>query len=216
MANFLSRVLRILADALLDAFSSDSGRASGRSKTHPRGGGGGARGSGAHSGGARNGEARSGGARSGDAPKPAPARGQAPAATGSPGGQVRELRQLPRFQYAPQRDGDADPGEVVWAWVPFEDDPTQGKDRPVLVLGRVGSQLAVVTLTSKDHGRGGGQRGNRVYVDVGTGAWDPQGRPSEARVDRVIALDPQAVRREGASLDRATFEHVAHAVASLH
>ena len=28
--------------------------------------------------------------------------------------------------YAPEPDGDADPGEVVWAWVPFEDDPTQG------------------------------------------------------------------------------------------
>ena len=37
--------------------------------------------------------------------------------------------------YRPRRDGEPDPGEVVWAWVPFEDDPQQGKDRPVLVLG---------------------------------------------------------------------------------
>ena len=35
--------------------------------------------------------------------------------------------------YAPDLDGDADPGEVVWAWVPYEEDPTQVKDRPVLV-----------------------------------------------------------------------------------
>ena len=38
--------------------------------------------------------------------------------------------------YAPEIDGEPDPGEVVWAWVPYEDDPSQGKDRPVLVLGR--------------------------------------------------------------------------------
>ena len=39
----------------------------------------------------------------------------------------------------PEQDGEADPGEVVWAWVPFEDDPGQGKDRPVLVIARDGS-----------------------------------------------------------------------------
>ena len=33
--------------------------------------------------------------------------------------------------YAPENDGQPDPGEVVWAWVPYEDDPTLGKDRPV-------------------------------------------------------------------------------------
>jgi len=26
--------------------------------------------------------------------------------------------------YAPERDGQPDPGEVVWAWVPYEDDPS--------------------------------------------------------------------------------------------
>ena len=38
--------------------------------------------------------------------------------------------------YAPDPDGDPDPGEIVWTWVPFEDDPSQGKDRPVLVVAR--------------------------------------------------------------------------------
>ena len=38
--------------------------------------------------------------------------------------------------YAPEPDGQPDPGEVVWGWVPFEDDPSQGKDRPVLLVGR--------------------------------------------------------------------------------
>ena len=36
--------------------------------------------------------------------------------------------------YAPKPDGRPDPGEVVWTWVPYEDDPSQGKDRPVLLV----------------------------------------------------------------------------------
>ena len=42
-------------------------------------------------------------------------------------------------EYAPEIDGEPDPGEVVWGWVPYEDDPSQGKDRPVLVLATAGS-----------------------------------------------------------------------------
>ena len=40
------------------------------------------------------------------------------------------------IDYHPDLDGDADPGEVVWTWVPFEEDPARGKDRPVLIVGR--------------------------------------------------------------------------------
>ena len=38
------------------------------------------------------------------------------------------------ISYRPELDGEPDPGEVVWAWVADEDDPTQGKDRPALLL----------------------------------------------------------------------------------
>ena len=55
--------------------------------------------------------------------------------------------------YEPHPDGEPDPGEVVWAWVPYEDDPSQGKDRPVLLVGRDGDVLLGLQLTSKDHDR---------------------------------------------------------------
>jgi PemK-like, MazF-like toxin of type II toxin-antitoxin system len=45
----------------------------------------------------------------------------------------------------------ADPGEIVWTWVPFEEDHRQGKDRPVLVIGHDGPWLLALPLTSKDH-----------------------------------------------------------------
>jgi hypothetical protein len=32
-----------------------------------------------------------------------------------------------RAEYAPDLDGDPDPGEVVWTWVPYEDDPSKAR-----------------------------------------------------------------------------------------
>lgn len=115
--------------------------------------------------------------------------------------------------YAPDHDGDADPGEVVWAWVPYEDEPAQGKDRPVLVLGYDGPLLAAVPLSSKDH-RDRTDAGD--WVDVGRGAWDPAGRVSYADASRLLRCPPAEVRREGAALDEARFRAVLVRVELLH
>ncbi|QIM21183.1 type II toxin-antitoxin system PemK/MazF family toxin [Phycicoccus sp. HDW14] len=117
-------------------------------------------------------------------------------------------------EYAPNPDGRPDPGEVVWTWVPYEEDHGQGKDRPVLVVGRDGRWLLALQLTSQDHDRDAGQEraAGRLWVDVGSGAWDTRGRPSEVRVNRVIRVDPDRVRREGAVLPRDRFDAVAEAV----
>ncbi len=117
--------------------------------------------------------------------------------------------------YHPEPDGEADAGEVVWAWVPYEDDPDRGKDRPVLVIGHEGPWLLALMMTSKDHDRDAAQeaRAGRHWMDVGTGGWDSRGRPSEVRLDRVLRLAPGAVRREGAALDRRVFDSVAGALA---
>ena len=121
-------------------------------------------------------------------------------------------------EYAPEIDGEPDPGEVVWGWVPYEDDPGQGKDRPLLLIGRDGEQWLGLMLTSKDHDRDAEDeaRYGRHWMDVGTGGWDRERRPSEVRLDRVIVLDPTAIRREGASLDRAVFDQVVAAARELH
>jgi len=34
----------------------------------------------------------------------------------------------PAMDYSPVVDGRPDPGEIVWTWVPFEDDHRNGKD----------------------------------------------------------------------------------------
>lgn len=125
---------------------------------------------------------------------------------------------LPDTTYAPKPDGRPDPGEIVWTWVPYEEDHRQGKDRPVLVVGRDGEWLVALALTSKDHDRDEAQerRAGREWVDIGSGPWDRRGRASEVRVNRLIRVDPAAVRREGAVLPRDRYDAVvAGARASL-
>ena len=113
-----------------------------------------------------------------------------------------------RVEYSPDIDGDADPGEVVWTWVPYEDDPSKGKDRPVVIIGRSGNDLAGVPLTSKNRGQGA--------VAVGTGGWDRSGRPSYAKVDQLIVVRERDVRREGSVLDRHRFDAVVDGVGRHH
>lgn len=115
-----------------------------------------------------------------------------------------------RPEYSASLDGKADPGEIVWTWVAYEDDPKQGKDRPVLVVGRDGQWLLSLMLSSKDHDRDAADeaRWGRKWLDIGSGPWDRQGRPSEIRLDRVIRVHPDDVRREGSIMTKALFDQV--------
>ncbi len=123
-----------------------------------------------------------------------------------------------QVSYAPRRDGLPDPGEVVWAWVPYEEDARRGKDRPVLLLGRRGGQWLGLMLTSKDHDRDAADeaRHGRHWMDVGTGGWDSQRRPSEVRLDRLLLLGADGIRREGAALARGTFDRVVTEARKFH
>lgn len=128
-----------------------------------------------------------------------------------------DATRLPEARYAPQPDGDPDPGEIVWAWVPFEEDHAVGKDRPVLVVGHEGDWLVAMSLTSRDHDRDEHQEraAGREWVDIGAGPWDPRGRSSEVRTNRLLRLDPAAVRREGAVLDRERYAAVIRAARTV-
>ena len=121
--------------------------------------------------------------------------------------------QRPHIVYQPIRDGRPDPGEIVWTWVPYEEDSSKGKDRPVLLIGMDGEWLLGLQVTSKDNDRDAHEaRAGRFWMDIGSGAWDNQGRPSEVRVNRIIRIDPDAVRRVGAILDEDLFNQVADEV----
>jgi hypothetical protein len=103
---------------------------------------------------------------------------------------------------------------VVWAWVPYAEDHGKGKDRPVLLVGRNGPYLLGLMLTSRDRVPDGSTSSG--YVDLGAGGWDRQGRASEVRLDRILQIRPDGIRREGAVLDRARFDKVAAGLRRRH
>ncbi|OCB47966.1 growth inhibitor PemK [Mycobacterium malmoense] len=109
-----------------------------------------------------------------------------------------------KLVYAPDLDGRADPGEIVWTWVVYEDDPTRGKDRPVLVVGRDRRVLLGLMVSSQER-----HAADRDWIGIGSGAWDYEGRPSWVRLDRVLDVPEEGIRREGAILDREIFDLVA-------
>nr|WP_233507273.1 type II toxin-antitoxin system PemK/MazF family toxin [Jiangella anatolica] len=109
--------------------------------------------------------------------------------------------------YNPDTDGDPDPGEIVWTWVPYEENDGRGKDRPVLIVAREpGGTLLAVQLTSKDHD------GERDWVGVGTGRWDGEHRPSWVDISRVLRVHPDGMRREASALGRGQFDAVIDAL----
>jgi hypothetical protein len=109
-----------------------------------------------------------------------------------------------KLVYAPDLDGKADPGEIVWTWVAYEEDPTRGKDRPVLVVGRDGTVLLGLMVSSQER-----HASERDWVGIGSGDWDYEGRASWVRLDRVLDVPEEGIRREGAILERDIFDVVA-------
>jgi hypothetical protein len=112
-----------------------------------------------------------------------------------------------RMTYSPSTDGNPDPGEIVWTWVPYEEEDGRGKDRPVLLVAAEpnGTALAV-QLTSKPHGDAAN------FVSIGRGSWDSQERASWVGIERVFRVHPEGMRREASALDVDRFSRVADAI----
>ena len=112
-----------------------------------------------------------------------------------------------RIGYAPDRDGAPDAGEIIWTWVPYEENDGRGKDRPVLVIGRESAErVYAVRMTSKPHD------GDRDYLSIGSGGWDGQGRQSWVDIEQLYSVHDRGMRREAAVLDRERYKHVVAAL----
>ncbi len=59
-------------------------------------------------------------------------------------------------------------------------------------------------LSSQDH-----HRDDPNWVSIGSGGWDHEGRVSWVRLDRVLDVPEEGIRREGAILEREVFDVVA-------
>ena len=109
--------------------------------------------------------------------------------------------------YSPSRNGQPDSGEVIWTWVPYEENDGRGKDRPVLVIGRQSAdRVYAVRMTSKAHD------GDRDFLSIGSGAWDSQGRESWVDIEQLYSVHHDGMRREAAVLDKGRYGRVTEAL----
>lgn len=120
----------------------------------------------------------------------------------------------PEMDYSASLPGGHRSGEMLWTWIPFEDDASQGKDRPALVIGADGGRLLVTPATSKDHDRDEEQerRAGRYWMDIGAGDWDSRRRPSEVRLDRIVPVQVDAIRRSSGRVSAQIFGQVADGI----
>lgn len=107
--------------------------------------------------------------------------------------------------YAPDMDGQADPGEVVWIWVPTEGPHNPPKERAMVVVGRNRNTiLGLIISCNPEH------RTEEEWMEIGAGAWDERGRQSWVRLDRILEASELDTRRQGVVVPRGRFERVAN------
>lgn len=112
------------------------------------------------------------------------------------------------FDYAPQIDGDPDPGEVIWTWVPYVENDGRGKDRPVLIIARLDEDRVAGCYLSTNPRDG--------YFRIGAGPWDSKGRVSYMNAQRLLSISADGMRREGSIVPRDVFERAAGAIRARH
>lgn len=110
--------------------------------------------------------------------------------------------------FGPDIDGPVDAGEIVWLWVPEHGPSNPPTERAMLVIARAVNQDLLGLLVSPDdlHDE------ERNWFPIGSGQWQTTGDPCWVRLDKVIQVPEDWVRRQGALLPERRFERVARAL----
>ncbi|EFK54725.1 type II toxin-antitoxin system PemK/MazF family toxin [Corynebacterium genitalium ATCC 33030] len=102
--------------------------------------------------------------------------------------------------YAPDMDGQAEPGEVVWFNVPT----TPPKERSMLVVGRDRHDVLGLLISADEN-----HADEKDWMPIGSGEWKPSGEPCWVRMDKTLSIPETDLRRRGALFPARRFERVA-------
>ncbi|UDL77483.1 type II toxin-antitoxin system PemK/MazF family toxin [Corynebacterium uberis] len=106
--------------------------------------------------------------------------------------------------YAPDMDGQPEPGEVVWVWAPSDGAEATLRNRAILVVGHNPyTVLGLLISPNPEHAD------DDMWLDIGAGEWDEAGRDCWVRLDRVLEVSHLDIRRQGAFFPQRRFERVA-------
>lgn len=106
--------------------------------------------------------------------------------------------------YAPDMDGRADPGEIVWANM-MDKRTKKPYERALVVIGRSREQLLGLMISPND-----AHAEEDNWLDIGAGAWDRGGRRCWVRLDSVVAVPELWTKRQGAIIPRRRFDRIAN------
>lgn len=106
--------------------------------------------------------------------------------------------------YAPDMDGQPEPGEVVWVWAPSDGPDRPLRDRAVLVISH--GRDTVLGLLISPNPR---HANEKEWLDIGSGEWDEKGRQCWVRLDRVLEIPHLGIRRQGVLFPRRRFDRIA-------
>ena len=107
--------------------------------------------------------------------------------------------------YAPDMDGQADAGEVVWIHVPSRRTHVLLVEKPALVVARNAHSVLALLISTDDRFSDHPQ-----WMAIGTGGWDRTGKSAWVRVDRTMEVPDNLLRRQGTVLPFRRFNRVAH------
>ena len=115
---------------------------------------------------------------------------------------VRPTAHLPRnIYYAPDMDGNAEPGEVVWVTVPSH----PPRQRSMLVVGRErGEVLGLLISSEAEHAS------DERWLGIGAGEWNASGKPCWVRLDKTMIVPEIDLHRSGTIIPQRRFERVAN------
>lgn len=120
---------------------------------------------------------------------------------------VRVTRTIDRPRsifFAPNMDGQADSGEVVWVPVPAGNGD-EVHERAILVIGRTRTTVFGLLISPNPE-----HADEDWWLSIGSGDWDETGRPCWVRLDRLLEVSEQDVRREGILFPQSRFERIAN------
>lgn len=113
-------------------------------------------------------------------------------------------QQLARaVMYAPDMDGQADPGEVIWTYIRTQ----KGGDlqlRSILIVGRHKHTLFGLLISADpEHIK------KHNWMRIGAGPWDRESRESSVCLDKVLEIPESEIQRRGVSMPERRFDRIA-------
>jgi len=115
---------------------------------------------------------------------------------------VRPTNSIARnIYYAPDMDGGAEPGEVVWVTVPSH----PPERRSMVVVGRDRHDILGL-LISPDAQHADDDR----WFEIGHGDWCETGQSCWVRLDKTLIVPEADVHRRGTTVPRRRFERIAN------